>query len=95
MTHLTRYHPVLWFGLLSLAAFFVSGAIGPTYDTGGLKTILFFIGYLLSFVFRWIGYLLTSMNGGQPMRYQLGLTVVLGMALFYAVDRAVTAIGRR
>ena len=95
MNNFTRFHPVLWFGAISLLSYGSLVWSAPQYDSGGIKTILFFLGYKLSFIFRWIGVILNSLNGGQPMRYQLLITIALGIGLFLVTDRLVTSLGKR
>lgn len=95
MSNLTRGHLVLWLGMISLVAFIATGLLGPSYDSGGLKSASFLIAYVLSSPFRWLGFFLTSLNGGRPVRFQLILILVIGITCFVLLDWGVTALRRR
>jgi zinc transporter ZupT len=92
---MTRLHPVLWLGALSLVAYVSLGISGPQYDAGGMRSTLFFVAYVVSFPFRWVGSLLIYVNGGEPLKYGLVLTIVAGVVVLVALDRLLTTLGRR
>lgn len=89
-----KFHPVLILGGLSLLAFLGTAFSGLDYDSGGFQTTAFSVEYILSFPFRFVGYLLTWINSGHASRIQLFPTIAIGGLLFYLLDLALVSMSK-